>query len=590
MVPVYVFLSLLGLGYYINEQGVPRKTQNIAISKKRMREELGSVNAMKQNEYTRAKNYERKVVSKAFQGAKDNRDPNVPLNYNEGILNTKGNLKKELPLNDQTIADLNENKSKEQFVFSQLTGEYVKKDNFKHNNMEPFFKSCSYGQSYKDNDVNEQKLGTFTGSDKYYKSKSSMPANEASPTPLFKPEETKTTTWGQSNSLDRQEQYYNQSMYRNNELPFKKTYVGSGLNKGYTSKPSGGFHDPASQNMVRPKTVDELRPLNNPKLSYEGRVKPGSGTAQRGKVGQVGKYKASKFYLNSADRYFTTVGSNEREQLRPQHIIKQTDRGKKNYEMGPAKFQTDRESKRGLTRKSSKITFKTDSIRNVDGQNFWDVKEDFSNYGKNGINLPANERDVTATRGSVRNINTVFKKQVCFNPNDILPTTLKETMIHDERLGQAQRLAGDIGGYITAPKYAKTTRKETTHSDYTSNPGIDQLGGGRGYLTAPTDLRYTNKENISVGRAPTQEKNKLSVGGDKINMKVDKLDGDRIVTREPQTTKVFNSIEQPQFCGQTSEGNKVSDAPLLAERINPQLLNAFKENPYTQSLSSFAAP
>ena len=40
MIPAYVFLSLLGLGYYINEQGVPRKTQNISISKKRMRNEL----------------------------------------------------------------------------------------------------------------------------------------------------------------------------------------------------------------------------------------------------------------------------------------------------------------------------------------------------------------------------------------------------------------------------------------------------------------------------------------------------------------------------------------------------------------------
>ena len=110
MIPVYIFLSLLGLGYYINEQGVPRKTQNIAISKRRMRQETGPVNPYKQMEYSRSKRQEFKVVDKAFEASKDNRSSSVPLNYNANILNTQGNLKKELPLNDKTIADLNEKK------------------------------------------------------------------------------------------------------------------------------------------------------------------------------------------------------------------------------------------------------------------------------------------------------------------------------------------------------------------------------------------------------------------------------------------------------------------------------------------------
>ena len=593
MIPLYIFLSLLGLGYYINEQGVPRKTQNIAISKKRMREETGTINPYKQMEYTRSKNAEFKVVDKAFEDSKDNRTSSIPNNYNEKILNTMGDLKKELPLNEKTISELNEKKVNEDYVYSRLTGEYIKRENFKHNNMEPFFKSSSYGQSYKDNDVNEQKLGRFTGSDKFYKSKSSMSANEASPAPFFKPSESRINTWGQPNTLKQEKQYYNQSLYRSNESPIHKTYVGRGLNKGYTSSPSGGFHTFEAQDIVRPKNVDEMRPLNNPKLTYEGRVIPGAGPAQRGKEGAVGKYRPSKFYMNSADRYFTTVGSNEREQLRPRCIIlPKTKRSKSEYQVGPAKFQVDKESKRALIKKGTKVTFKTDSTRNMQTAGLWNVKEDFSNYGKNAYNLPANERDTTAQRGSVRNVGAVFKKQICFDTTDILPTTLKEISIHDERLGNANAIeggdSGGRGGYIVAPKYARTTTKETTHSDYTNNPGKDQLGGGRGYLTAPLDIRDTNKENISVGRAPTKEQEKLVVGGDKINIQVDKIDSDRIVTREPQTTKIYNSIEQPQFCGQTSEGSKLNDGHLLTERIKPELLNAFKENPYTQSLSSYS--
>ena len=585
MIPAYVFLSLLGLGYYINEQGVPRKTQNISISKKRMRNELGPVNSMKQQNYSMSKNYEKKIVSDAFEGSKDDRSSHIPSNYNENILNTHGNLKKELPLSEQTIADLNKQKSEEEYEYSQLTGEYVKKENFKHNNMEPFFKSCSYGQSYKDNDVNEQKLGIYTGSSKFHKSKSSMPANESAPSPFFNPEESKKNTWGQNSSLQKRQQYYNQSMYRSNEQPFEKKYVGPGLNKGYTSTPSGGFHNATAQDIVKPKSIDELRALNNPKLTYEGRINSGTGTEQRGKIGTVGKYKPDKFNINSPDRYFTSASGIEREQLRPSHIIKPTDRGKADYQLGPAKFQANREQKRTLTKKSSKITFKTDSVRNFNAKNLWDVKEDFSNYGKNSFNLPANERDVTATRTSVRNMNTVYKKQKSYNPEDVLPTTMKETQIHDTRDGNINGMEGNVGGYIVAPKYARTTRKETTHSDYTNNPGTDQLGGGRGYLTAPLDLRYTNKENISIGRAPTGEREKLSVGMDKVNVQIDKLDNDRILTREPQTTHVYNSIEQPQVCGRTTEGNKVNDSQLLAERINPELLTAFNSNPYTKSLT-----
>ena len=104
MIPIYIFLSLLGLGYYINEQGVPRKTQNISISKKRMREELGPVNAYRQMEYTRSKNKEFDTVNNAFEQSKDDRSSTVPLNYNERILNTEGNIKRE---KDQDGEDVN---------------------------------------------------------------------------------------------------------------------------------------------------------------------------------------------------------------------------------------------------------------------------------------------------------------------------------------------------------------------------------------------------------------------------------------------------------------------------------------------------
>jgi hypothetical protein len=568
MVPLYVFLSLLGLGYYVHEQDSRPVTKQNLKTKSPVPVKIQIPKRSDINKATGTVYQHRRNLS-SYVGNTDNRKENSDLTGN-------------------TIEGFNGTAAKESFV-ETLTGEYIPKKEFQHNNMQPFFKSASYGDSFKENSISSERLGIYTGRDPYKKDKSSRTSRDLNP--IFKPNENKQTTWGMPDTTGERMKHYNQSMYVTNELPFEKTYVGPGLNDGYTAKPSGGFHNEAALEAAMPPSVDELRTLNNPKLTFEGRVKSGAGPQQRGKVGSVGKYKPSKFYLNTPDRYFTTVGGNERESNRPTQVLKRTDRGKqRDYLQGPAKFQTPKNPNRTLTRKSAKITFKTDGARNMDGRNYWNADDDFTNYGKNGINLPATEREVTGKRTSIRNLSTVFKKPQAFDPTDVLPTTIKETLIHDEREGNVGRMPDKRGGYIVAPKYARTTRKETTLTDYTGDPSIDQLGGRGGYLTAPTDLRYTNKENISVGRAPTQVKEALAVGSDKINVQINKLENDQIVTREPQTTKIYNSIEQPERCGITVEKDRLDDARLMAERVDPNLLDAFRKNPYTQSLSSYSAP
>jgi hypothetical protein len=143
------------------------------------------------------------------------------------------------------------------------------------------------------------------------------------------------------------------SQTRKNELPFQQQRVRKIDERDPLTRQVGKMIADKSQ-------IDNIRTLNNPKLTFEGRVKSGAGPQQRGKVGSVGKYKPSKFYLNTADRYFTTVGGNERESNRPTQVLKKTDRGKqRDYLQGPAKFQTAKNPNRTLTRKSAKITFKT---------------------------------------------------------------------------------------------------------------------------------------------------------------------------------------------------------------------------------------
>jgi hypothetical protein len=50
---------------------------------------------------------------------------------------------------------------------------------------------------------------------------------------------------------------------------------------------------------------------------------------------------------------------------------------------------------------------------------------------------------------------------------------------------------------------------------------------------------------------------------------------------------ISNSIPQMNQCNVTQGGDRVPNEP-IADRINPELLNAFRSNPYSLSLNSWA--
>lgn len=96
-----------------------------------------------------------------------------------------------------------------------------------------------------------------------------------------------------------------------------------------------------------------------------------------------------------------------------------------------------------------------------------------------------------------------------------------------------------------------------------------------------------NKEEIALGREPTQESVKLSAGGDFYNIEHRRVESDQINIREPAETFIYSAAPQKNNCGLTKVKSKLPE-DTNRERINPEILNAFRENPYTQSLASSA--
>ena len=69
--------------------------------------------------------------------------------------------------------------------------------------------------------------------------------------------------------------------------------------------------------------------------------------------------------------------------------------------------------------------------------------------------------------------------------------------------------------------------------------------------------------------------------------KLNEIQNQYLNERGVQSNKVYNSIPQLQKTNITTQKDTVPNEP-LADRINPEIINAFKDNPYTQSLKSWA--
>ena len=221
------------------------------------------------------------------------------------------------------------------------------------------------------------------------------------------------------------------------------------------------------------------------------------------------------------------------------------------------------------------------------------------------------------------NLSSIQKKSTVYDPNDIPEATTKDTNIHNERTGNVGITGVNKGtGYQTAGIQAPNTNKQFTsdHEYQGVADGDVGKGGGEGYLvtnyeaknvsrqfiadneymgTADSNndkpmsyddaynasLNY-NKEKIAVGRAPTKTGVKLNVGESDINIDIRKLESDILNIREMNMNRVTSAIP-----GKIEQGATSNRVPLPEDRnldrLNPEMVEQFKENPFTQSLSSY---
>jgi len=600
---IAVPLIALGGMYIISNQ----KNEN--CSKKELRkfsqENFVNMGTKKQNEYLPntnipPQNYPVTNVSELIDNVEKYPNPNVASDkyFNQNLYQQNERKGIEIGQNPQQIYS--------------LTGNYLNSEQFKHNNMNPFNGGKVKGQTYNMN-ISETILDNMTGS-------GSQIVKKIEQAPLFKPQENMQWAYGMPNQSDFYQSRQLAGIKNNMVKPFATELVGPGLNQGYTTTGSGGFNSGMeSRDKWLPKTVDELRVETNPKLVYEltGHEGPANSfnknSATITQLGRVEKQRPDTFFINTQDRWLTTTGATKAETLRPiqeMGIIRRIDNSD-NY-MGPAgsidvKAATAPQNYEPSKRKetlSGGVGHSTAVGKGPsdDGDAFLRSHTNYDNHRstvkqpetiRSGFSraigaaiapildiLKATRKDETITNVRVFGEGgKSISRGPAFNPFDTTPTTIKETTLHNLDFNINNQNESIYVNNYSAPD---NTQRDTTSSEYFTSAG--------GYATAYGDMNYdaAYRQHNNAIKSQTIH-NRPNQGGTQLfNQQMNmhcRDDCDRFSSRvNPAYSKLSSlppSIETYGAFNVPQDNKNIG-----CERINPDILTAFKTNPYTHSLSS----
>ena len=492
-----------------------------------------------------------------------------------------------------------------------ISGNYMDSQQFKHNNMVPFVGGKPTGYTYT-NEFAETILDNMNGS-------GSQMIKKIEQSPLFKPEDNVQFANGTPNNNDFYQSRVNPGLISNNVKPFETINVGPGLNKGYGTNGNGGFNSGMeARDMWLPKTIDELRVETNPKLEYslsnhEGPA--GSLIKNLGQIGRVEKQRPDGFFINSQDRWLTTTGAEKGETLRPIQeigIVKRQDVAD-NY-TGPAgSIETRLGYAPSEFEKSKRIVNETTNITHCNavgkGPNVdMNRLKSHTNYKNNrstseqpnnirsgfkgtigailspimDILRPSRKEDyVNNIRIYGEGIKSAVSNNYTINPNDTTNKTIKQTTIYSPNF--------NINNQKETSYINNNTELNGTQRDTTSYESLGNVGGPSTINGAMEYTPYYNQTSNNVKSQTImnrQNQGGLNMFNNSMNINMSKLESDRLNTRFNSATSVIKLPPNKENYNLSKGTQQYDNDKICADRMQSDLLQAFKNNPYTHSLTS----
>lgn len=494
-----------------------------------------------------------------------------------------------------------------------LTGEPIDSVNFTHNNMTPFFGAKVKGATLS-GDQAESKLDNMQGGGSQHNRKVEV-------APLFKPTTSMQHNNGAPNNSDFIQSRMNTSLKQNNFQPFESQQVAPGLDKGYNNNGGVGFNSGMeARDKWLPKTVDDLRVGNNPKVTFDLNGHQGPANSyikESGNIktqGKVEQYNPDTYYTLGKDRWFTTTGIQKAPSARSNEIVPDTNRIDTTTDYyGVQTSQTNASYTKGEYKKPNRPVLKPNSITNLSlvGQSNGSAND----YGIKGYKSLPNNRSTTSHEENLGGINGMMGAVVAplmdvlrpsrkenvignlrpignagssvaqnpvWNPEDKTRITNRETTegAADGKYLNIGRQGAD--GYTVNKHQPVNVQRDTTNREHIGNLGPTSYTGKTSY-----DAAYKQRNNVNK-----TYKNRANQGGTQIfnqqdNICIAKNDSDRNNNRMWVPNLGKTTVPSKDTYGKIN-GPCYDNAKYNEKRLEPNLLNAFKDNPFTHSLNSWA--
>ena len=499
-----------------------------------------------------------------------------------------------------------------QQVYS-LSGNYMDTEQFRHNNMVPFNGGKPKGQIYNNNNA-ETILDNYAGT-------GSQVIKKIEQAPLFKPQDNIQWAYGAPNMSDFMQSRVAPGLRNNMVKPFESVQVGPGLGKGFTSEGSGGFNSGMEdRDAWLDRNVDEMRVKTNPKLEYslDNLQGPASTLIKNiGIQGKVEKYRPDGFYVNSQDRWLTTTGAEKATRLVADEIFHTSNRNETTKHVHGTPTSTLKTAGYVPTthEETKRIQLECFDVPHsnagghgphTDGEEFLKSHTNYTN------NRSVNQQPQTFSSGFSGAIGAVIAPLMdAFKPSkkeeyscnmriygnaggevsgnyvqtagDAPGTTIKETTLYEPNGYIGNQLNG---AYQVHEHQSITNQRDTTTDCYQLMPagGAASRHGSKQYDSVYRQTNNDSKEKLVAARINQGNAKNFNSN---INMSMSKLDSDRennrlwapsATTASGPSVQTYGTTNAPQYVNAYQDNN----------RMAPDLLQAFKDNPYTHSLSSVA--
>jgi len=497
--------------------------------------------------------------------------------------------------------------------YYSLTGNKVGADYFQHNNMVPFFGSNIRSSQVAANS-SESILDNYTGSGSQIISKREV-------APMFTPSENEQWAYGAPNNSDFFQSRVNPSMRMGNVNPFEQQMVAPGLGLGYTTEGGGGFNSGAGmRDQWLDRGVDELRVANKPKSSGHmlfGHEGPAANFIQNGStVDQMGimeKNRPDRVIemfddQGNPSRLNTTTGVGQGETLRSITIDRETGRqvntsdysGIAGYynggeyvtgeympshniqlgdvPLGPAVAQGKNRVYEGDYEMRAKMAYPNNRSSNKQDNYYGMVSGGLRAAVAPLLDAlrPSRKENTIGNLRPYQNPGTRVSNSYIFNPNDTLPTTIRETTENSKRGGNVDRNQRG-GAYETTPHQAvNNSRTETGDFEYN---GI--AGGGPRYTQMKSyDAEY-NQRNNDIKSSTIDGRmvpGNMSLMNGNINMAQAQRDGMLVNNRAVSATMPFQTPDISNM-GRL-QGHDPLYQNIQMDRTSGDILSALSSNPY----------